>query len=564
MFAWNCQMAAALLARGLIAGLLPTLAAALPDKEALLNEPYVEWTLAYEGDDGNPYDVIAHALFTHEQSGATTRSLMFYDGEGRWRVRFTGTRLGRWTITTTGPGTLGGRLGTITVRENPEPRNGFFTTQGEHWIWSGTDRAVVPQFVMLPGPASFWREGDVDTDRIDAVVSEFIDQHGFTGFHLPGGAGWWFNMHEKDTKENGRPVGPQDPDRRTFRVLEELLVRSYRAGAAVHIWMWGADSHARSGPEGIGGPMSETDRRILRYIAARLGPIPGWSMGYGYDLHAWADDQELQTWYDFLKDQLGGWPHPLGARADRYDANNVQLLRSQKEKLTRRPVSSVFWIGDYVGHYDYRVAYAWYAEIFGHAGKPQFQEDRFRIRSHRIFQHKDYTPEMTLRALWHSTMAGGVANIWGNLLGSGNDGGSLPYDNHERGTIQEVDFTVDIKAQIKTYSRFWFAEKRFSSDLLIDNQLTDNKIGVEFLLDEIVPISVCLRDDGYQRYVFYSEQTRQIRVDLTGSDTPLLAVAVDTRLPYKEINVGPLDPNEHVWEAPHPSHWAIAIGDFDE
>jgi hypothetical protein len=104
------QMAAALLACGLIAGLLPSLAAALPDKEALLNEPYVEWTLAYEGDDGNPYDVIAHALFTHEQSGATTRSLMFYDGEGRWRVRFTGTRLGRWTITTTGPGTLGGAV----------------------------------------------------------------------------------------------------------------------------------------------------------------------------------------------------------------------------------------------------------------------------------------------------------------------------------------------------------------------------------------------------------------------------------------------------------------------
>lgn len=48
---------------------------ALPEKEALLNKPFVEWTLAYEGNNGNPFDVIAHALFTHEKSGAARAAL---------------------------------------------------------------------------------------------------------------------------------------------------------------------------------------------------------------------------------------------------------------------------------------------------------------------------------------------------------------------------------------------------------------------------------------------------------------------------------------------------------
>ncbi|MAG93645.1 MAG: hypothetical protein CMJ48_07840, partial [Planctomycetaceae bacterium] len=42
-------------------------------------------------------------------------------------------------------------------------------------------------------------------------------------------------------------------------------------------------------------------------------------------------------------------------------------------------------------------------------------EDRFRIRHSKTYADKDYTMEMTRRGLWHSTMAGGVANIWGHL-----------------------------------------------------------------------------------------------------------------------------------------------------
>ncbi|MBD3266896.1 DUF1961 family protein, partial [bacterium] len=162
----------------------PGFPGALPDKKALLNEPYVEWTLAYEGVDGNPYDVIAHARFTHETSGETIRSLMFYDGEGRWRFRFTGTRLGRWTIATTGPGSLGGQTGAVEVYENPTRRNGFLGAEGRSWVWQGVDRAFVPQLVMSEPPSAFWRDESVDLDKIEAHLKEFIDETGFTGFHF--------------------------------------------------------------------------------------------------------------------------------------------------------------------------------------------------------------------------------------------------------------------------------------------------------------------------------------------------------------------------------------------
>ena len=46
-------------------------------------------------------------------------------------------------------------------------------------------------------------------------------------------------------------------------------------------------------------------------------------------------------------------------------------------------------------------------------GQPVMSEDRFRIRSVDRYRKKDYSEELTRRGLYHSTMAGGVANIWG-------------------------------------------------------------------------------------------------------------------------------------------------------
>jgi hypothetical protein len=540
----------------------------LNEKTIELNQPYAEWTLNNEDITVNPYDLVAHAIFTHEE-GETLRSFMFYDGNHSWKFRFTGTKTGKWTIETKGPGQLGGKKGAVIVEDNLVNLPGFVKAEGRELMWSGSKKDMVPQFLMISKPLSYWSGGNVNSSKIGQTVEEFIKETGFTGLHISGIAGMWFNIDRYDTvNEDKEPLGSQDPDPRTFLVLEELLKHSYANEALIHIWLWGSDAYkvgwsdGYSGPDGIGGPMSTADQRLNRYIAARLGPIPGWSMGYGYDLHVWTDEDKLQSWYDFLKMHLGGWPHLIGARADIYDAGNPRLMQSDSLGLPRAPMSEIFWEGDYSGHYDYRVPYKWYSENIDHKNKPQFQEDRFRIREHVVFQNKDYTPEMTVRGLWHSTMAGGVANIWGNLLPPQTFQESNPYDNQAEGKIQGSLFTVDIKEEIKTYHEFWFGKERFSYDLIRDNELSDNQSGEGHLYPGGGGyINVCLRSGKQDFYVFYIENSDKLKMDLRNMNGRHNAFAVDTRKPYKEISLQRLNPELYTSiELPYISNWAIVVG----
>ena len=66
-----------------------------------------------------------------------------------------------------------------------------------------------------------------------------------------------------------------------------------------------------------------------------------------------------------------------------------------------------------------------------HPGIPTFFEDRFRVRTGTYYRDfKDYDEPMTRRGLWHSTLAGGAANIWGHQSPIPNDDGSSnAYNN---------------------------------------------------------------------------------------------------------------------------------------
>ena len=61
------------------------------------------------------------------------------------------------------------------------------------------------------------------------------------------------------------------PDLRTFDALELLIRKTNAAGGIVHIWAWGDESR-RQTPIRLGGKNGPADRRLQRYIAARLGP----------------------------------------------------------------------------------------------------------------------------------------------------------------------------------------------------------------------------------------------------------------------------------------------------
>ena len=202
-----------------------------------------------------------------------------------------------------------------------------------------------------------------------------------------------------------------------------------------------------------------------------------------------------------------GWPHYLGGRA---------------------PDLTQIYAGlDYSSYQQHRPDYDMYVKaIEQYPDKPTFYEDRFRVRKN-VYPEKDYDFDMTRRGLWHSTMAGGAANIWGNLLDPRPDGVSHPYPNKHR---------------IHTWSKFW--KNRFKKQMLRDNSITDG---------------FCLKIRG-KLLVFYKEDTDSVKMNLGELQGSFDAVAVDTKSAYKEIEITGLKPDTgQLFKAPTRSDWAIAV-----
>jgi hypothetical protein len=466
--------------------------------------PFLEWSVENPIFHGNPYDLIATVDFIHPESGEKRTTGMFYAGNDTWKFRFTGTLSGRWVFMTSSvDADLDGKYGSVYVAPNPGAP-GFVTQFGNKWGKQGLDKAFVPQLVMYANPCEYHD----NPAKIDADIKTFLLDHGFDGFHTSVHCRWFDIDQERSLDiHNNNP----NPDLRTFEALELLIIKVHAAGGMVHIWAWGDEARKQTPLKwGING---RVDKRLQRYIAARLGPLPGWTMGYGFDLWEWVNGDQLSEWHNYLHSQLG-WPHLLGARASKNQLNQLS------ESL------------DYSGYEQHRPDYQKYVEtINSRPHKPSFSEDRFRVRFPSPYPDKDYTFEMTRRGLWQSTMAGGVANIWGYLPeGRSNELGSAPYPQSE---------------WIKTYAVFF--ENRFLEDWVRDNSITNG---------------VCLKVPGETQYVFYREDASSIAMELSGMAAPQKAVAVDTRKPYQEIDIGVLSPKDQKWNAPYPSDWAIAVGAF--
>jgi hypothetical protein len=498
----------------------------MPDFSPIIAElwEYEEWDINNPTWTGNPFDLEAEVTFQHQGSGETITTPMFYDNNNIWSFRFTGTQLGTWTFTTSsGDPDLNGLTGSVTVNPNDDPKAyGFMVPSSvdpKKWARQignqGREQVFVPQLVMAGNVTRF-----ANPSQIQADISQFIDGHGFTGFHVPEIGGRWFDF-DATSDVTGDMA---NPDTRTFVALENLIEQSRQAGAVVHIWPWGDQQRNQTPINLEGGINGEVDQRLQRYIAARLGPLPGWSMGLGFDLFEWTGIPELAEWHDNLQNQMG-WFHFLGGRPEgprsgtdhsEYEAWNAPQSYSSYEH--HRP--------------DYDV---YVAAIEALPDKPTMSEDRFRIRDLPQFADKDYTPDDTRRGLWQSTMAGGVANIWGNYLAdSDSDNISDSYPN---------------QAELKTYSRFFFDHARFLADMERANDLTDG---------------VALKTPDNQLFVFYREDTNSIQLNLSGMAGAQRLVAVNTRQAYSELDLGTFVPGVYTVTLPGSSDWAIAIGDFSE
>jgi hypothetical protein len=489
-------------------------------KEGFQWHSYVEWALESKYN-GNPFDIGATAVFTHTKTGETIVTPMFYDGNNTWKFRFTSKRTGEWTLTTlSAVEDLNDWKGAVRIKRNPDKNaHGFMKAIGNKWGWEGTEQAFVPQYVMGKNLRAYLRsDGTVNLQMIEEDIKEFIEGHGFTGFHFAMEGDWFAG---------------ENPDPLIYSVLENIITRVHRLGGACHIWLWGSNTKPLNGP-----PMNDKDQRNLRYFAARLGPLPGWSMGYGYDVeNGWASVNQLNDWKRFLETRMG-WKHFLGARVgfDEHGLSNVvpRPPRPPLDENFNSPVGDEYthWLdGDYIGYTSYRPLYDRYNEVINHRPeKPSFEEDRFRLRNIERWKHKDYDEELTRRGLWHSAMAGGIANIWGNFL---------PHEDIDYNVLNtRGSKPYQIRDQIKTYSLF------FKGRFLKGFESRKTEAGTLVLFGH----------DGKE--LLYAENADI--VDFQGTFTSKRRIiAVDTKKAYHEITVK-LRKGTTMWKAPYLSDWAIS------
>jgi hypothetical protein len=486
----------------------------LERQRAVLWEPYVAWPLHASGLDGNPYDVVATATFEHAASGARHTTPLFHAGEDRWEFRFTGTRTGTWTFSTrSAVEPLDGWHGEVEIEPNPDPAaEGFLTTFGRHFAApideDGTLAARTYHVYMNPAFGELLDGYPTESDALARAADEMLDEveaHGFDAMFVIV-LNSWFSFGARSHTDHDS----EDPSPLTFAVLETLILRAHERGLSVHIWAWG-DEERRWTPIGVGGINGVADRRLQRYIAARLGPLPGWTMSYGFDLEEWVTPDEVRSWAEYLHQHMG-WPRLLMAREAhegvRADGRVFDLADEKLDVFSsdERPEGDFF---------DTALALQASTDV------PLFFERRFLHTRDGVWDM-----DTTRRALWQFTLAGGTGAVWGRLF---DDGPPYPEPEH-----------------LRTYQAFW--RERLGPDLTVAEPLTG------------VADGYLLRNQEATRAVFYVEATAQVPFVVPEAAAPHSAVAIDTRSAYQEIDLGVVAAGEHVWIAPYESDWVVAVG----
>ena len=466
-----------------------TFATDFGNKTVTQYEPYLEWSVNNNSYSGNAYDVIATVTFTHS-NGTTHTTEMFYDGGSTWKFRFSGSLTGNWSFTTSSSdGDLNGHTGTVTVNTNNDNDiKGYITESGpfelKKWTWSKDNLAFVPNYVMYGQPQQFYN----NSGKINNDINNFVDGHGFTGFHVPQVAGRWFDVNKSNDEVSN---SAQNPDGRTFDALEDLITRTYKAGGAVHFWVWGDAARSQTMNSHPSGKLGTVEKRLLRYMAARLGALPGWSVGYGFDLGEWTNANEVDEFEEYLKDRIGWFHYISGRYQGPKGGTNHGGGRTWNEKL-----SYAAW----EHHKPSQTALTNAANEV--KGKPLFSEDRFRIRNENRSKDFKFDGSDSRQYMYRLLVGGGFAGIWGNVWQVDQNRGSITYQNKE---------------ELKKFARFFYEDEwRFDASFTIANNLS-NTSG-----------SYVMKSSDNKKYLIYAEGKNSVNINLSGASGNLKAVAMNT------------------------------------
>lgn len=471
---------------------------------------YEEWELENPSWDGNPFDVVAEVTATHT-SGAKREFEMFYDGGTSWKFRFTGDITGDWSFSTSSSdGDLDGHTGTVSVAPGDENALGFNTAEGQKYVWQyGNDGAVKAQVRTVYGDRRTWfwaRESPSDD------MSRYFKKQLDDAEDLNMDAVWicfrhcWF----KWGAWSGSDHTSQEPDLQVFRMLENHIQEVHSRGLSLDIRLWGDAAHDWSAASLPGGINGEVDRRLQRYIAARLGALPGWGLSYAFDLEEFMDNGKCDAWADYLNERFA-WPHLIWTR--RYYGGISVTVASNDD----RPGSGTALYGKAVNRL-----------TEGANGiRPVLFERNFEYCRDNV-----WCEDNVRRGMWSLAMAGGVSAHW---TGGNHD----PQWNN--------------KNEIRTFGEFWTRKGRLLVDMERKNSMSsDNDTRVLF-------------SEGSQCVVAYRENTDKINLDLTGVGGSRKAVAVDAKSDYEErALLSTLSASDQDISLPYPSDWAVAVGDFQE
>ncbi len=503
----------------------------------------LDFSLTNASYSGNAFDVDAMATFTHSDPNHVITVGMYYNGGTEWKFRFTPTYPGTWTFTTaSGDSDLNGSSGTVNVAADPNAL-GFIVGAGTMYARQvgtadnlkgqpyvifmnerATNESINPGFGQNANIATFWttaRRNDyiaqaksVGCSAIFIHLNHQVFQAGVTRY----------DQHSSET-----------PDLNTFAALETIINHAHSEGLAVHFWAWGDESRKWT-PIGLpGGANGYVDKRMQRYMADRLGPLPNWTVGYGFDLFEWTDQAKVSEWANYITAR-SGYSHMLGARGlplvgpDGTKATAPSnLMESYASHIRAGQILEAAPTGGDNGgpdSYDETLD-----NVLNDPNHPVLYEERHTYYRYWGTGYLDWPTcddVGTRRLFWWWTMAGGA----GGWIGFYPD-----YPGAWDGPYAEANLLI-------THRTFW--ADRLSVGMAADNSLTSGG-------------AVALAAGDLSEIVFYAEDATSIVMNLGGAGLSWDAIAIDCELDYAEMDLGTVTASNQSWTAPYRSDWAISL-----
>ncbi|MEM8756587.1 MAG: GC-type dockerin domain-anchored protein [Planctomycetota bacterium] len=483
-----------------------------------------EWTIDIDASAvaGNPFDVDATARFVGSD-GSEFDAPLFYmgetgSGELRFGLRFTGTAPGvEYSFTTSsGIDSLDGATGSLSVE--PADGFGFVTSSGSKFAVRRGAAGELGGFLLnivqsdpagSDSPFKHMHLPDLADDPVarTQAYADYAVANGFSAIYV------MLNNHLSDLGAfEGSDVTTPNPDLLAFDALDQIVATANANGLHVHFWRWGDANRGWTAENLPGGINGEADRRVTEYLAKRLGALPSWSIGYGFDLHEWVTPAELEIWKTDLKSALV-FPHLISARSYDFESPTSAILGYAQgdnelgESTPRIP------------DYDELVGL-----IAADPQQPHLLEER------NVLGRWGLDSDGTRLLMWRSAMAGGVGGWYG-------------FFNQDPVFDNDIGYTNP--AALKSHATFW--RDRFELDMQPANELVENNGDG----------TLAVRSEQAGTIVVFAEETDRVQLDFSDEISERSAVAVDTKAAYAELDIGVFPAHDTSWSAPYTSDWAL-------